>query len=199
MRAPRLTLAGLALLAVAGCVPPERPPELASLGLAAIAPAAGPDGDSGTPAATARAVRTATVLGERLLGGEAAANLAATTPADATAALEAPYPVDLGPAYAALLERERAAVERARRRLRLLERWQAARAGETPATTAEVRRAQEALRELGHYDGPIDGIEGPRTRRAVEAFRGEAEVDGPSRVTPGLILDLETAREADAS
>ncbi|MGE5515616.1 MAG: peptidoglycan-binding domain-containing protein [Bacteroidota bacterium] len=46
-------------------------------------------------------------------------------------------------------------------------------AGQTASTAgnSEVRRAQVALRDHGLYDGPIDGINGPRTRHAVSAFQ----------------------------
>lgn len=41
----------------------------------------------------------------------------------------------------------------------------------TMTGTAEVRRAQVALRDQGLYDDPIDGINGARTRHAVSAFQ----------------------------
>ncbi|MGC2857577.1 peptidoglycan-binding domain-containing protein [Novispirillum sp. DQ9] len=39
------------------------------------------------------------------------------------------------------------------------------------ATDQEVRGAQQALRDMGLYDGQIDGIAGPRTRSAVEQYQ----------------------------
>ena len=34
-----------------------------------------------------------------------------------------------------------------------------------------LRRAQQALKEQGHYNGTVDGQFGPQTRRAIEAFQ----------------------------
>lgn len=39
------------------------------------------------------------------------------------------------------------------------------------AGNQDVRRAQTALREHGLYDGPIDGVSGPRTRHALTEFQ----------------------------
>lgn len=36
---------------------------------------------------------------------------------------------------------------------------------------ARMRELQRGLRDLGFYDGPVDGIDGPRTRLAVAAYR----------------------------
>jgi peptidoglycan hydrolase-like protein with peptidoglycan-binding domain len=40
-------------------------------------------------------------------------------------------------------------------------------------TNEEVRRAQTALQELGHYDGRIDGLYGPKSIAAVGEFQQE--------------------------
>lgn len=42
---------------------------------------------------------------------------------------------------------------------------------QSAAANDDVRRSQLALRENGLYDGPIDGINGPRTRHAVSEFQ----------------------------
>ncbi len=40
-----------------------------------------------------------------------------------------------------------------------------------PQPSADVRDAQQRLRDLGYYNGPIDGLWGPDTRAAVEQFQ----------------------------
>lgn len=39
------------------------------------------------------------------------------------------------------------------------------------AGNVDVRHAQLALRDQGLYDGPIDGVSGPRTRHALSLFQ----------------------------
>lgn len=41
----------------------------------------------------------------------------------------------------------------------------------SPDANGEIRRAQLALRDHGLYDGPVDGISGPRTRQALTEFQ----------------------------
>lgn len=56
-----------------------------------------------------------------------------------------------------------------------------------PQPSAEVRDAQRRLHALGFYNGPVDGMWGPDTRAAVEAFQrsrrlpATAELDGSTR------------------
>lgn len=63
----------------------------------------------------------------------------------------------------------------------------AAGANTASAGSTEVRHAQLALREHGLYDGPVDGINGPRTRHALLAYQRSqglpqtARLDGPTR------------------
>jgi peptidoglycan hydrolase-like protein with peptidoglycan-binding domain len=38
-------------------------------------------------------------------------------------------------------------------------------------TDANRRQVQEALRRLGYYRGPMDGIFGPLTRAAIQRFQ----------------------------
>ena len=40
-------------------------------------------------------------------------------------------------------------------------------------STKGVMRTQEALKEKGYYDGPIDGIIGPKTRAALRRYQQE--------------------------
>jgi hypothetical protein len=59
----------------------------------------------------------------------------------------------------------------------------------TPATIA---RLQRLLRASGHDPGPVDGILGPRTRRALIAFRRSQGMQPVALATPVI---LETLRE----
>jgi peptidoglycan hydrolase-like protein with peptidoglycan-binding domain len=40
-----------------------------------------------------------------------------------------------------------------------------------PAADPTLKRAQAALKTLGVYSGPLDGLDGPATRRAIAAFQ----------------------------
>ena len=59
---------------------------------------------------------------------------------------------------------------------------------------ALVRDAQDALKQLGYYAGPLDGMAGPQTRAAIEAFQKQSGFDGVAE--PGLEL-LAALRSAD--
>ncbi|MBI4529122.1 MAG: peptidoglycan-binding protein [Deltaproteobacteria bacterium] len=39
------------------------------------------------------------------------------------------------------------------------------------ASSEDIKKAQEALKEKGHDPGPVDGIMGPRTQAALRAFQ----------------------------
>lgn len=67
------------------------------------------------------------------------------------------------------------------------------RAGGTSAIQSdpEVRRAQELLKLLGYYQGAVDGISGPRTRNAVEAFRRDQGLSAGSRIDNQLLQELD--------
>jgi len=43
-----------------------------------------------------------------------------------------------------------------------------------------VRQVQQALRDKGHNPGPIDGIMGPRTQSALQAFQRSENLSGAS-------------------
>jgi peptidoglycan hydrolase-like protein with peptidoglycan-binding domain len=56
----------------------------------------------------------------------------------------------------------------------------------TTQSTAQVRRAQEALKAEGHDPGPIDGVMGPKTKEAVRGFQKQENLQETGR------LDRET-------
>jgi peptidoglycan hydrolase-like protein with peptidoglycan-binding domain len=52
--------------------------------------------------------------------------------------------------------------------------------GEAGMSEADHRQVQDALRRLGYYEGPLDGIFGPLTRAAIRGFQHHvgAEITG---------------------
>ena len=59
------------------------------------------------------------------------------------------------------------------------------------AAQTEVRRAQTALASRGYDVGPVDGIMGPRTGAAIQAFQSDHGLAPDGRVTSELIERLE--------
>jgi len=73
-------------------------------------------------------------------------------------------------------------------------------AAEKPLARAElVGRAQHLLTELGYQPGPVDGLPGPRTNRAVSAFQGDSGLPVDGKVSRALLAQLEAARAAQAT
>lgn len=66
--------------------------------------------------------------------------------------------------------------------------------------SAQVRTAQGWLTALGYDPGPVDGVEGPRTRQAVGQFQNDAGLSTDGRVTAALLSRLQemTRSVADA-
>ena len=58
----------------------------------------------------------------------------------------------------------------------------AAPAGASAMAPYEVAGLQVALYRFGHYKGPIDGIAGPMTNRAVVAFQRERKLTADGKV-----------------
>jgi peptidoglycan hydrolase-like protein with peptidoglycan-binding domain len=54
----------------------------------------------------------------------------------------------------------------------------------------EVRAAQDYLARLGYYSGPIDGINGPKTRTAVANYQTDSGLPPDGRVSRDLIARL---------
>ena len=51
-------------------------------------------------------------------------------------------------------------------------------------TRANVRDAQQALKDKGLYDGPIDGINGPKTRAAIRSYQEKDNLNEDGRLGP---------------
>ncbi|MDA0702251.1 MAG: peptidoglycan-binding domain-containing protein [Proteobacteria bacterium] len=56
-----------------------------------------------------------------------------------------------------------------------------------PAGTGVVLDIQRELAKRGYYLGPVDGVEGPITRRAVQAFLADAKVPVDQGISPRLL------------
>ena len=59
-------------------------------------------------------------------------------------------------------------------------------------TRQQVREAQARLNILGHDAGPVDGVYGPRTARAISAYEASADVARTGRLSGALLSMLET-------
>ena len=60
-----------------------------------------------------------------------------------------------------------------------------------------VQAVQAELRNAGLYDGPVDGIAGPRTQAAILAFEYRTGRDTIGRATPDILAAIQA--EADAA
>jgi peptidoglycan hydrolase-like protein with peptidoglycan-binding domain len=58
---------------------------------------------------------------------------------------------------------------------------------------AEVRTAQEKLRDNGYEPGPIDGIWGPRTAAAVSQYQRKEKMTVTNRLDPETLGKLDGA------
>ncbi len=45
---------------------------------------------------------------------------------------------------------------------------------EPPLSATDVVELQDTLRRLGHYEGELDGLVGPKTRNAIRAYQRQA-------------------------
>jgi peptidoglycan hydrolase-like protein with peptidoglycan-binding domain len=69
---------------------------------------------------------------------------------------------------------------------------------QAPAPSPAVRDAQARLRTLGFYNGPVDGLAGPETTRAVEAFQRSRGLDPSGDLTAGTVAELRRDAAAPA-
>jgi hypothetical protein len=109
-------------------------------------------------------ILSAVIAGDLLVGGQLATGLeepAATEPGE---------------------DRQRQA-----RQAMLVERWMSTRGEPAAMTRDDVRRGQRLLAELGFDPGPADGIMGPRTGDAIEAFQAAQNLEVTGRMSRALI------------
>ncbi len=57
-----------------------------------------------------------------------------------------------------------------------------------------TRAVQDGLHDLGFDPGPVDGIVGPLTRKAVRAFQAVANVEVTGMISPQLLQAINNAR-----
>lgn len=55
---------------------------------------------------------------------------------------------------------------------------------------AEIRDAQQALKDKGYDPGPIDGINGPQTRAAVRSYQEKESINADGRLGPRTLDSL---------
>ena len=55
---------------------------------------------------------------------------------------------------------------------------------------ADILKVQQALKEKGHDPGPVDGILGPSTRAALQAFQKSQGLDPSGRLDRGTVDKL---------
>ena len=61
-----------------------------------------------------------------------------------------------------------------------------------------MRAAQDYLARLGYYGGPIDGINGPKTRTAVASYQTDSGLPPDGKVSRDLIARLAGAPSTPA-
>ncbi|MEG6510114.1 peptidoglycan-binding domain-containing protein [Methyloligella sp. 2.7D] len=64
-------------------------------------------------------------------------------------------------------------------------------AGEASSSEAIVRAVQETLGDLGYAPGPIDGMMGENTRKAIIAFQKDRRIAQSGEITPALLEEIE--------
>src|SRR5690349_1333666 len=62
--------------------------------------------------------------------------------------------------------------------------------GASAQTTEEIRAAQQALKGKGLDPGPIDGVDGPKTREAVRQFQKQQNLQADGQLGPQTLDSL---------
>jgi hypothetical protein len=62
-----------------------------------------------------------------------------------------------------------------------------------------VESVQAGLKELGYYDGAIDGIVGPKTKAAIRNYRDDRNMIEGSHITPALRKEIDLDFEKNNS
>lgn len=62
-----------------------------------------------------------------------------------------------------------------------------------------VRAVQDALKQVGYYSGALDGIFGPQTKSAIDAFRSQSGYAGTGEPSPELLAAIRSTRRPDLS
>jgi peptidoglycan hydrolase-like protein with peptidoglycan-binding domain len=57
-------------------------------------------------------------------------------------------------------------------------------------TGADVERVQKALKQNGHDPGPIDGVNGPRTRAALKTYQTAQGLEATGRLDDATLAKL---------
>lgn len=66
----------------------------------------------------------------------------------------------------------------------------------TPEDLAYYRELQKLLQKVGCYRGPVDGVFGEDSRKAVEEFQESADLQADGELTPETVLKLAPTAEA---
>jgi peptidoglycan hydrolase-like protein with peptidoglycan-binding domain len=57
-------------------------------------------------------------------------------------------------------------------------------------SSATVRDAQQALKDKGFDPGPVDGVNGPKTREAVKSFQAKEKIEPDGKLGPKTLDSL---------
>jgi peptidoglycan hydrolase-like protein with peptidoglycan-binding domain len=66
-------------------------------------------------------------------------------------------------------------------------------------STKGVMKTQEALKEKGYYDGPVDGLIGPKTRAGLRRYQEEQGLNADGRLTRETAERLGVVSKSDSA